>query len=88
MTKKLGELKDDDIDENNQKDEEDEEDEKEQEQDDDIWQIKEFEGIKYLFNSDTNKIHFMQKNESPGDIIGRITSKGKFKKYDQPKAYC
>ena len=30
----------------------------------------------------------MKKNESPGDIIGRITSKDKFKKYNQPKEYC
>lgn len=87
LTKKLSELKEDDIDENNQEDEEDLAEQLEKENDD-IWQIKEFEGIKYLFNSDTNKIHFMQKNESPGDIIGRITSKGKFKKYDQPKVYC
>ena len=30
----------------------------------------------------------MKKNECPGDIIGRITSKDKFKKYNQPKEYC
>lgn len=89
LTKKLGDItnQEDDV-EDQQEEEQEEEQEQEKEQEEDIWQIKEFEGTKYLFNSDTNKIHFMQKNESPGDIIGRITSKGKFKKYDQPKAYC
>ena len=52
------------------------------------WIIKELEGTKYLFNSETRKVHIMNKNESPGDIIGRITSKDKFKKYNQPKEYC
>tara|TARA_B100001248_G_C27318056_1_gene425355 strand:+ start:277 stop:801 length:525 start_codon:yes stop_codon:yes gene_type:complete len=58
-----------------------------QEKNDDIWLLKEFDGVKYLFNSETKKVHSIDKNESPGDIIGRITSKDKFKKYNQPKEY-
>jgi len=57
-------------------------------QKEDIWLIKEFDGDKYLYNSETRKVHIMKKNECPGDIIGRITSKDKFKKYNQPKEYC
>ena len=58
------------------------------EEDNDIWLVREFDGEKYLLNSETNKVHLMLKNESPGDIIGRITSKNKFKKYNQPREYC
>jgi hypothetical protein len=57
-------------------------------EEDNIWEIKELDGIEYLFNSETNKIHEMLKNENPGNIIGRITSKNKFKKYNEPKEYC
>ncbi len=54
---------------------------------DDEWIIKEIENQKYLYNSETKKIHLILKNEKPGNIIGRITSKDKFKKYSEPKEY-
>tara|TARA_B100001093_G_C26380378_1_gene822648 strand:+ start:128 stop:664 length:537 start_codon:yes stop_codon:yes gene_type:complete len=58
------------------------------EDDKDIWLVREFDGEQFLLNSETNKVHLMLKNESPGNIIGRITSKNKFKKYNEAREYC
>ena len=58
-----------------------------EEEEDDIWKIREFDNQKFLFNSETRKFHEILKNEKPGNIIGRLTSKDKFKKYNQPKEY-
>ena len=55
---------------------------------DDIWIIRAFSGKDYLYNTETKKIHLILDNEKPGDIVGRITSKDKFKKYEEPKEYC
>jgi uncharacterized phage infection (PIP) family protein YhgE len=54
---------------------------------DDEWVLKELENQKYLYNSETKKIHLILKNEKPGNIIGRISSKNQFKKYKEPREY-
>ena len=56
-------------------------------EDDDIWVIRAFSGKDYLYNTETKKIHLILDNEKPGDIVGRITSKDKFKKYEESKEY-
>ncbi|VVU95046.1 hypothetical protein CPAV1605_771 [seawater metagenome] len=59
-----------------------------EDEEDNVWLIRELDNKKYLVNTESKKVHVLLQNETPGNIVGRITSKDKFKKYSEPKEYC